>query len=390
VGWFYRVAGRFPALVIARRNISRAKARSALAAAAILIGVVAIGAIGAGGAAFKESQLQTIQDAGANNVYVLPGIDHDSGAFDREDVLAIEETVGPAGVVATQGGSVEWERRGGRPLGLSVTYMQDPRSLYDVRSGAIPENWRRSAVVSASFADEYGVGVDDRLTVVRTEGPPTGQVRTERTYRVVAVLEQTQGFGSSSLYLPMEEAPDRTYSQVRVTTRSVEDAEVAAERLRDRFNDRKNRLLVLELTSLVRLFKQIVSGINLFLTGLGAISLLVAGVSIANTMLMAVIKRREEIGVLRAVGYRKVDILRVLLVEAGLLGAMGSAVGLLVAVAVAMAANVIFLGDPTAFTGGSLQYLGAAVAFGILTSLVAGVYPAWRAANEHPVDALRG
>jgi len=390
MGRFHRVAGRFPSLVIARRNLSRAKARSVLAAAAIVIGVVAIGAIGAGGAAFKESQLRNIQDAGANNVFVLPGIDDDDGTFDREDVRAIQETVGSAGVVATKSGSVEWTPPGERRQSLSVTYMEDPRSLYDVRSGAVPDDWRRSVVVSASFADEHGVGVDDRITVVRTEQAPTGEVEVERTYRVVAVLAETQGFGASQLYLPTREAPDRTYDQVRVTTRSVGSAEVAAERLRERFNDRKNRLLVLELTSLVRLFKTIVNGINVFLTGLGAISLLVAGVSIANTMLMAVIKRREEIGVLRAVGYRKVDVLRMLLVEAGLIGAVGSAVGLAIATAVAVAANAVFLGDPFAFTTSALQFLAGAAGFGVLTSLVAGVYPAWRAANERPVDALRG
>ena len=390
MGWFYRVAGRFPALVIARRNISRAKVRSALAAAAILIGVVAIGAIGAGGAAFKQSQLQTIQDQGATNVYVLPGIDRAEPSFDREDVLAIEETVGPAGVVATKGGTVEWVQRAGHRQSLSVTYMEDPRSLYAVRAGAVPDDWRRSLVVSASFADEQGVGVGDRLTLVREERTAAGVVETERTYRVVAVLAETQGFGSSAAYLPLAEAPDRTYDQVRVTTRSVDGAEVAAERLRDRFNGRKDRLLVFELTSLVRLFKTIVDGINAFLAGLAGISLLVAGVSIANTMLMAVIKRREEIGVLRAVGYRKVDVLRILLVEAGLLGALGAAVGTAIALAVAMAANAVFLGDPLAFTSGAVLYLVGAVGFGVLTSLLAGVYPAWRAANERPVEALRG
>ncbi|WP_157533106.1 ABC transporter permease, partial [Haloferax profundi] len=191
-------------------------------------------------------------------------------------------------------------------------------------------------------------------------------------------------------YLPLEEAGSRQYDQVRITTRSTDRAESVAEALRERFNDRKDRLLVLELTSLVRLFKSIVNGINTFLAGLGSISLLVAGVSITNTMLMAVIKRREEIGVLRAVGYTKVDIIRILLLEAALLGALGAVIGIAIAIGVALIANSIFLGDPFAFTPSALSYLLGAVAFGIGTSLVAGAYPAWRAANERPVDALRG
>ncbi len=386
----YLLAGRFPSVVIAWRNVSRAKARSALAAAAIVIGVVAIGAIGAGGAAFKQSQFQTIQEQGATDVFVLPGVDSEDDYFDREDLLAIEETVGPAGVVATRGGEAEWVRRAGRRESLSITYMNDPRSMYEVGAGGIPENWRRSVVVSYGFAEEYGITPGDRLRLVRERESGTGTVETESVHRVVAVLAETQGFSSSEVYLPVEQASARRYDQVRVTTRSVDRAESTADALRERFNDRKDRLLVFELTSLVRLLKTIVNGINAFLTGLGSISLLVAGVSITNTMLMAVIKRREEIGVLRAVGYRKADIVRILLVEAMVLGSIGVVVGMAIALVVAMAANAVFLGDPLAFTGDALFYLIGAAAFGVLTSLLAGAYPAWRAANERPVEALRG
>ena len=388
---FRRLAGRFPSVVIARRNVSRARARSALAVAAIVIGVVAIGAIGAGGAAFKESQLRTIQAQGATDVFVSPGTDKEPGHFDREELLAIEETVGSAGVVATRSGDAELVRRADRRESVSLTYMEDPRSLFAVRVGAIPENWRRSAVVSSRFAREHGIAPGDRITLAREEEETAaGTVETETVYRVEAVLAESRGFGTSDVYLPIEQAGAREYGQVRVTTGSVDRAEAAAAALRERFNGRKDRLLVFELTSLVRLLTNIVDGINAFLAGLGSISLLVAGVSIANTMLMAVIKRREEIGVLRAVGYRRTDVVRILLVEAVLLGGIGAAVGLALALAVALAANAVFLGDPLAFTGDAVLYLVGAVAFGLLTSLVAGLYPAWSAANERPVEALRG
>lgn len=390
MSWLYRIAGRFPRLVIARRNISRAKARSVLAAASILIGVVAIGAIGAGGAAFKQSQLQTIEDQGATNVFVSPGFDMEQSNFDREDVKAIEETVGPAGIVATNGGDVKFVERDDSTATVSVTYIEDPRVAYDVARGSVPDDWRRSLVVSNEFATDRDLGPGDRVNLIIEEESASATVESERTYRVVAVLAETQSFGASDVYLPLEEAGSRQYDQVRITTRSTDRAESVAEALRDRFNDRKDRLLVLELTSLVRLFKSIVNGINTFLAGLGSISLLVAGVSITNTMLMAVIKRREEIGVLRAVGYTKGDIVRILLLEAALLGALGAVIGIAIAIGVALIANSIFLGDPFAFTPSALSYLLGAVTFGIGTSLVAGAYPAWRAANERPVDALRG
>ncbi|WP_372910526.1 ABC transporter permease [Salinigranum sp.] len=390
MNWLSRLAGRFPRLVIARRNVSRAKVRSALAAAAILIGVVAIGTIGAGGAAFKQSQLDRVQSQGATNVFVSPGPDKAEDSFDREDLLAIEETVGPAGVVATKEQSMEFVERAGRRESVSVTYLDDPRVQYEIGAGEFPTNWRERAVVSDEFAAEHGIRPGDRLKLVASSGDGANATETERAYRVVAVLEPTESFGVSEVFLPIEEAENRRYEQVRVTTESVERAESVAVALRERFNGRKDRLLVFELTSLVRLFKSIVNGINVFLVGLGGISLLVAGVSITNTMLMAVIKRREEIGVLRSVGYRRRDIVEILLAEAALLGAIGAGGGLVVALAATMVANAVFLGDPLAFSPAAVGYLVGAVAFGVGTSLVAGAYPAWRAANERPVEALRG
>ncbi|RXK49300.1 ABC transporter permease [Halorientalis pallida] len=383
-----RLTGRFPSVVIARRNVSRARTRSLLAAAAIMIGVVAIAGIGAGGAAFKQSQLDRIQEQGATNVYVSPGFDKEDRHFDRTDLMRIDETVGGAGIVATESRSMEYRRRSNRERGVSVTYLDDPRRLYDVAAGEIPKNWRRSAVVSREFAADNDLEPGDRIVLApETDEDETGEFR---AYRVTAVLAETQAFGVDQVYLPIEATGDRQYGQVRITTQSVEEAEAAATALREEFNGRKDTLIVFELTSLVRLFTSIVNGINLFLAGLGSLSLLVAGVSIANTMLMSVTKRREEIGVLRAVGYSKVDILRILLVEAALLGAIGAGIGIALALLVVLAANAIFLGSPFAFTSGSLLYLVGAVVFGIGTSLVAGAYPAWRAANERPVEALRG
>ena len=82
--------------------------------------------------------------------------------------------------------------------------------------------------------------------------------------------------------------------------------------------------------------------------------------------------------------------LSILLVEAAMLGAIGAGIGIALALLVVLAANAIFLGSPFAFTTETLLYLGGAVVFGIATSLIAGAYPAWRAASERPVEALRG
>jgi putative ABC transport system permease protein len=380
-----RVGGLVPTLLSAFRNVSRAKLRSALAAAAIFVGVVSIAVVGAGGEAFKQSQLETVESQGATNVFVTPGTDAETDYFTREDLLDIQEAVGGTGVVATTSRDGEWQRRAGETERVSITYVGSARMLGRVETvarGELPRNWRQEAVVSAGFAAEHGLEPGDRMRV-RRDG-------TLRTYPVAAVLADQPGFGGGDVYLPVRALEERRYTQVRVLTGSAGAAEATAERLRERFNDRRERLLVFELTSLLRLFTQIVNGINTFLLGIVGISMVVAGVSIANTMLMAVIRRREEIGVLRAVGYQRGDVVRILLAEAAVLGGLGAAAGLAVALPVVLAVNAAFLGSPFAFSETALGHLLGAFGFGVGVSLVAGAYPAWRAANERPVEALRG
>jgi len=392
----HRIAGRFPSLVIARRNISRAKTRSALAALAVVIGVVTIGAIGGGSVAFKESQIGLFEDAGANNVFVLSGTDarlNGDTTLDSEEIAEIQEVTGPRETVGTFSDfetETEFRKRPGSTTDVSATYIGDPRVLFDITSGSIGDNWRDSVVVSQAFADEHRLRPGDRITLLFTEEVDGEEVTRREAYRVSALYERPLSPSASDVLLPMTEAPTDEFRQLQIVASDTDEAVEIADRLEERFNDRRNQLLVFELSSLLRFVENLLGSINLLLITLGSISLVVAGVAIANTMLMAVIKRREEIGVLRAVGYQKGDVLRVLLVESAMLGAIGTFVGMVLATLATMVANAIFLDGPFAFTGEALLYLGGAAVFGVLISLLAGVYPAWRAANDRPVKALRG
>jgi putative ABC transport system permease protein len=370
------------------RNLSRAKIRAGLAALAILIGVTSIAIVGAGGEAFKQSQLQNIESQGATYVFVSPGVDSETDYFTREDLLEIQETVGATGVVATNSEDAEWRQRGGRTEQLSISYIGSARMLRAVATverGELPRNWRQEAVVSGGFAAQHNIEIGDRLRVQHG-----GEDDTERTYRVVAILTESNQLGGGDIYLPVTLLDEQRYTQVQILTESASQAEATAELLRTEFNGREDKLLVFELTGLLRLFNQIVTGINTFLLGVGTIAMVIAGVSIANTMLMTVMQRREEIGVLRAVGYQRLDILRILLLETTMLGVAGGVAGIALALPVVMVANQIFLQNPFAFSQTAIGYFVLAFGFGVAISLLAGLYPAWRAANERPVDALRG
>jgi putative ABC transport system permease protein len=114
-------------------------------------------------------------------------------------------------------------------------------------------------------------------------------------------------------------------------------------------------------------------------------------VAILNVMLMSTIERRGEIGVLRAVGIRRGEVLRMILTEAAFLGVVGGVIGTAISFGVGLVLFQVLTGNATLVLGwSSVRYLLFGFGFAVAASLVSGIYPAWKAANDRPVDALRG
>ncbi|MFB6127324.1 MAG: ABC transporter permease [Halolamina sp.] len=376
-GWLAR---RLPTAMLARRNLSRARARSGLAVLGIVIGVVAIASLGVFGAAFKASFLQgaTI----GQSVIVTPGEDA-GGLLSGDDLRSVRATVdGDATVYGVRQRRV---RFGHLRTSASVTAygIEDPGRFVSASAGRVPDTLRDGVLVGVETADRHDVSVGDSVTV---DG---------ESYRVVGVLERQPRAGTlrdlnDGVLLPPG-AFDRGYSRVEVRHDSPAAAAESADALRAELDaGRRDRYRVVDFQEAIERFNQQTQRINTFLLGIGAVSLLVAGISILNVQLMSVIERREEIGVLRAVGFGRFDVLRLLLAEAALLGVAGAAVGGVISVGLGMVINQALLSDPTAFTPAAVRSLAQGVAFGLLAAVVSGLYPAWKAANERPVEALRG
>ncbi|AQL44246.1 ABC transporter permease [Halorientalis sp. IM1011] len=386
------LAGRFPTLSLARRNLSRATLRSGLAVTAVVIGVVAIGAIGTGGEAFKQDQLEayegfggtatvepdvTVEDGNITNTELSDGdIDRIRQAAGSATVLPVHEPLGA--YVQTQSGTLLFQAQ--------VKGLENPGEFYEARNGTIPDNWRRTIVIGSRVAEQNDLEPGDRLRINVTD-------EFDRSFEISAVLEP-QGFSAplgadQTVFVPASQFESDGYEQaiVRVdtTTGSVDAATRAIE---SEFNVREEVVRVEQVQEQREQFTEFFGTINQFLIGVGAISLLVAAVTIANTMLMAAIERESEIGVLRAYGYPRRAVVSLLVAESTILGVIGAAIGVPIALGIGMAINQLLLGDPLAFTAAGLRYVGIGVAFGIVTALLAGLYPAWKAANKRPVEAL--
>ena len=136
--------------------------------------------------------------------------------------------------------------------------------------------------------------------------------------------------------------------------------------------------------------------IQAVLGGIGAVSLFVAAIGIANTMMMSIYERTKEIGVIKVLGCDMGDIRNMFLIESGFIGFMGGVVGLAFSYAVsAMLNHVPALADLIGNgTGGNISRIplwlaGSAVGFAILVGMLAGFFPAMRAMKLSPLAAIR-
>ena len=139
-------------------------------------------------------------------------------------------------------------------------------------------------------------------------------------------------------------------------------------------------------------FESILGIITAFLAGIAGISLIVGAVGIANTMYTSVIERTKEIGVMKSVGARNKDILSIFLIESGLLGLMGAAIGIVMGYGMSKAIEYIVVnvyGTALLHISTPFYLVAGCLAFGLVIGSVSGVFPAVQASRTNVVDALR-
>ncbi|MFQ3318490.1 MAG: putative ABC transport system permease protein [Natronomonas sp.] len=372
----------FPAVVMAVRNLRRNRLRSVLAALGIVIGVLAIATLGIFGNVLQLAALDSLGGLG-NQVIVSPNEDAGGGSLSSRDVAEIERIADGRGTtVPLFSDNAVVEGAGGASSFATLYGTNRPRALFSQEAGTVPERHRQGALVGSGIAAELNVQVGSVISI------------SGNTYRVIGILAPGEDISpiqpTNAVVLPESEFVGGNYDQVVVQADSSEDARAVADGVRDHLNAREERVSVFELSTILDRIEEFFDLLNQFLIGLGAISLIVAGVAIFNVMLMSTTERRGEIGLLRAVGVQKRDILRTLVVEATLLGIIGGIIGVILSIGAAL---VLWYVSPIALDvvldPSNAVYLLVAFAFGVAVSLASGIYPAWKAANLEPVEALR-
>jgi putative ABC transport system permease protein len=255
------------------------------------------------------------------------------------------------------------------------------------------------ALIGPEVADKL-FGRRELITgeTIRVEGQP---------FRVIGVLEPKGGgsFGSQDnvILIPITTARVRLLNKERdnvdvvyVQAINAEAVPLASEeiaqilRTRHRTELGADDFTIFTQEDFLSLAGTITNVLTIFLGGIAAISLLVGGIGIMNIMLVSVTERTKEIGLRKAVGARKADILIQFLAESSLLSLIGGIIGIIFGWLIAFAVGRFAIASGTPFTPAvSLNAVLLATIFSTAVGLFFGIYPANRAAGLEPVEALR-
>ena len=280
-----------------------------------------------------------------------------------------------------------------RVIGLDP---EDAAILLKLEDGRYPRQNQPGALVGTYLAREYNLRPGSRITIGGEELRVAG-VLAERGFAVdinpdyaIVVTEgwYTHHFGDRDGYA-------MAIIQVRDIT-AIDEVKDAVEM---RLNRHEDQVDIIESREMLRQSQAIYDQIMVFLLGIGGIALIVAAVNILNVMYIAVTERISEIGMMRSIGVRRREVLRIFLYEAMILGIAGSAIGGVLSAVIGYIVSVAVIGVFTAgttfgegfvvFNLTAVEFIVFGMAFGIVTSVLAGFYPAWKAARLLPVEAMR-
>jgi len=364
---------------LALRNLARIKFRSILAIIGIIIGVMAISSIGIFGESLKAVILENFKDL-ANEVIVTPDYTHGYTSIDARTVKKIENLPFTELVVPVKSESAVIEHKGKRTY--ATVYGMDvkkTKELFELEKGTY-----KGCLVGSKIAEFFGLRVGSKITVA------------EKEFRVSGIIKEEARFDINPNYaviLPIRDFDrlfEKDYSMVIVKIEDIDKIDAFKEAVDKVINRKESKVSVFEMRMIIERIKRVFGKMTLFLMAIAGVSLLVAGISILNIMLMSTLERTKEIGLMRAIGAHREAILKLFLTEALILGVIGSVIGGALSFLGGYSIDMLILKTAKyVFVPSSILYVVLGISFGIITALISALYPAWKASKLEPIEALR-
>jgi putative ABC transport system permease protein len=410
----------FEAFLIAMRSLAANKLRSSLTMLGVIIGVGSVITLMSVGRGAEKSITSTLEEMGTNLIYLTsktPGVQgmvsmaNPAYSFTMADVKEIAERVPSVIAVApTIENYVEVASTSDSTLGIvEATTPEFERAMnYPTTEG--------------QFITERNVAARDMVVVLGDkvardlfgdENPVGKKVKVNgRQFTVIGVLEkkggQMMGVSMDSIVvMPITSYQSRLFpgrtvrgqdaiQQIAVQIESTKVADMVSADITELLNKRHNiteegreDFLIMTQEQMMGMVQQVTGLLTLLLGAIASISLLVGSIGIMNIMLVSVTERTREIGIRKAVGAKRRDILIQFLLEAAMLSLSGGAVGIIGGWGVSwLISTFSAAAGITIQAAVSWDIVILAISVSVCIGLISGIYPAMRAARLNPIDAL--
>ena len=390
--------------LLAFRSIRERKARSILTVLGIAVGIAAIVSLMSVGYGMEHAITGELTGM-ADMISVMPGKitgGHtyvEMGGFTDRDVKDLQRISGIKDISAMTYDSVEVEYRNERkPTFVLGGDTKDLESFYVEPVGLKEGRWLREndykgCVIGDRVANDFFddvIHVNDKLVLNGDK------------FVVVGVFEKGGMLYSTdvdrNIFLTLRAAKNVLQTDeikyVVVRVYEIDEAEGIAEEIEEVINDNHGLddfATAMAMDSMLEQIGVIFNIIRGVLAGIAAIALIVASIGIMNTMLMSVMERTHEIGVMKAIGAKSSDVLALFLLESSIVSLVGGVTGCVVGVIVAKVLS--FLGS--AASGLEIaaivkpEVLLGGIAVAVIVGVLSGFYPARKASRMSPVEAVR-
>lgn len=395
-------------LGISLGSIGSSKLRSALTTLGIVIGVAAVIANVTLGASFNQYFTDEIGAVGSNFIVIYS---QNTNLFYDNQLDLIRNTPGVTGV---------------SPINQQmarVTYLSTARQIdiqgvnedYDevanirMESGEfLTDSDRYVAVLGADVANEkFGKKISVKNPIEVTFRREDGGVVTQKFIVKGVIQDPNTTFAQTGvepeirIFIPIDTMNEILgidyYGGFFIKAESLDVVRSTGDEIdrrlarslgvpnRDLENDDAKPYVLFDQIEILEQTEQLSAALTALLTSVALISLIVGSIGIMNIMLVTVAERTREIGLMKALGFTKKDVLALFIIESMIVGLIGGILGVTIGVAAALLVNS-YLELPNIFPAGQIA-VGFVVAVGV--GLIAGVYPANKAAKMDPVEALR-
>lgn len=395
---------------MAFRNLKGRPLRSWLTILGIVIGVFLVVSLLSLSEGLKGSIMQELKTMGGDIVMVMPGDMNDMMAtfaggteLSRHDIDAIRRAEGVEMVVPTAWAAevVRYQDSSqnififGSPWETSVSVYQENLG-WNLVEGRWPEPNRRQAIVGSIVARELlpGLQAGDRIQIRGYSFEVVGILRSlgsKQDDSMVALdwpdFQSVFGRQDGSPMVMVKVNEDFSVARVEANIR----AELELSQRRTRQSDQPSFSIITS-DKATDMVGNVMGIIQLAVFFFASIAILVGAIGITNTMYTSVYERTKEIGILKAVGAKRKDIISIFLMESIIIGFVGGLLGVLLGSGLAYSAEYLLPQSRPVFyiqTSVTILLIFFGMLFASLVGGLAGYFPARRAANLEPVDALR-